>query len=125
MLNVLQLTILLCSLFAHTTTPTSQKNVKSPAAVLTFQLFVYSPSQSYAGLEATIQNVNTGETGVLQSFQVISDKGVFQFGTAGDEGQVFNLTVKSGTTTVASGTYTITATNTHQHYVATTVYMSY
>ena len=50
---------------------------------------------------------------------------MFQFGVAGEIGEVFSLTVKSGTNTVAWGSYTITATNTNQHYVATTVYMSY
>jgi hypothetical protein len=121
MLNILQLTILLSGLFPHI----APQHTKAPKAVLTFQLFVYSSSQSYTGLEATIQNLSTGETGVLQLSQITSGKALFQFATAGDEGQTFSLTVKSGTTTVASGTYTITTTNTHQHYVSTTVYMSY
>lgn len=122
MLNILKLALLLCYC---TASPLIAKNTKAPEAIITFQLFVDSPSQSYSGLDASIKNENTGVIYTPQSFQIISGRGVFQFGVAGEIGEVFSLTVKSGTTTVASGTYTITATNTNQHYVATTVYMSY
>ena len=129
MLNVLNLTFLLyyCIAGMYTNAASSFiiKKPKAPEAVMTVQLFVDSPSQSYNSLEASIKNENTGVTYTPQSFQITSGKGVFQFGVAGEIGEVFSLTVKSGTTTVASGIFTVTATNTNQHYVATTVYMSY
>lgn len=129
MLNLLHLTFLLC-IYAtgiYTNIPYSFniKNEPAPAAVMTFQLFVDSPRQAYNGLDASIKNEHTGVTYTPQSFQIAAGKGVFQFGVAGEVGEVFSLTVRAGSSIVASGSYTVTAINTQQHYVATTIYMSY
>ncbi|SFO76300.1 hypothetical protein SAMN05428949_6537 [Chitinophaga sp. YR627] len=106
--------------FSQLTTPAARR------AVMNFHVYVDSPSQSYAGLTASIKNESSGVNypTPVQS-KIVSGRQFYEFYASGELGEQFSITVKSGTTVVASGTHIVNATNTNNHHAVVTVYMSY
>lgn len=104
----------------------SLKAAAARRAVMNFHVYVVSSSQSYSGLVTTVKNESSGvnyPTPVQTN--IVNGKAFYEFYASGELGEVFSITVKSGSTVVASGTHTVNATNTNNHHAVVTVYMSY
>lgn len=106
--------------FSQLTTPAARR------AVMNFHVYVDSPGQSYAGLTASVKNESSGVNyPAPANSAIVSGRQFYEFYVAGNEGEQFSITVKSGSTVVASGTHIVTPTNTNNHHAVVTVYMSY
>jgi hypothetical protein len=106
--------------FSHLTAPAARR------AVMNFHVYVDSPSQSYAGLTASVKNESSGVNyATPANSSIVSGRQFYEFYVAGELGEQFSITVKSGSTVVASGTHIVTSTNTNNHHAVVTVYMSY